>query len=71
MTFENIKTGIISEKQLVKYFGTPAQKKSYSENGRFIGGYKKKFFDKLKRYCKIEDLGDNLFLAAGKTYTVS
>lgn len=61
MTFENIKTGIISEKQLVKYFGTPAQKKSYSENGRFIGGYKKKFFDKLKRYCEIEDLGDRKY----------
>ena len=61
MTFENMKTGIISEKQLVKYFGTPAQKKSYSENGRFIGGYKKKFLDKLKRYCEIEDLGDRKY----------
>lgn len=56
-----IKTGIITEKELIKKYATPAQKKSYHDNGRFIGGYKKKFFDKMKRYCEIEDLGNRKY----------
>lgn len=56
-----IKIGIITEKELVKKYATPAQKKSYQTNGRFIGGYKKKFFDKMNRYCEIEDLGNRKY----------
>ena len=33
---DKIKTGKITEKQLVELFGSDAQKKSYEENGRFV-----------------------------------
>ena len=44
---DKIKTGKITEKQLVELFGSDAQKKSYEENGRFVGNYKNTIFKKL------------------------
>lgn len=52
-----IKIGKITEKQLVKLFGSDAQKKSYEENGRFVGNYKNAIFKKINKYCRIEELG--------------
>ena len=51
-----IKTGKITEKQLVELFGSDAQKKSYEENGRFVGNYKNTIFKKINKYCKIKEL---------------
>nr|DAN96265.1 MAG TPA: hypothetical protein [Caudoviricetes sp.] len=56
-----IKKGKISEKKLVELYGSEAQKKSYKENGRFIGNYKKTLLNKMARYCDIEDLGDRKY----------
>ena len=58
MEKEKIKKGEISESELVRLFGSDAQKKSYEENGRFIGNYKKTLLKKMDRYCEIKDLGD-------------
>lgn len=55
MNKENIKTGKITERELVQLFGSDAQKKSYKENGRFIGNYKNTIFKKINKYCKIEE----------------
>ena len=54
---DKIKTGKITEKQLVELFGSDAQKKSYEENGRFVSKYKTSIFKKINKYCKIEELG--------------
>lgn len=58
MERENLTIGTISEQELVKNFGSPAQKKSYKENGRFVGANKKTIMSKLERYCNIEDCGN-------------
>jgi len=55
MEKENIKLGEISEEELVKAFGSDAQKKSYEENGRFIGNYKNALLKKMSRYCNIKE----------------
>lgn len=52
----NIKTGIISESELVNLFGSEAQKKSYLEKGKFIGTYKTALFKKLNKYCEIKSV---------------
>lgn len=56
-----IKKGKITEKKLVELYGSEAQKKSYKENGRFIGNYKRTLLTKLSRYCDIEDLGNRKY----------
>jgi hypothetical protein len=56
-----IKKGKLTEKKLVELYGSEAQKKSYKENGRFIGNYKKTLLTKMSRYCTIEDLGDRTY----------
>ena len=55
MEIEKIKTGKITEQELVGLFGSDSQKKSYEENGRFIGSYKSAIFKKINKYCKIEE----------------
>ncbi len=52
---QKIKTGKITEKELVELFGSDAQKKSYEENGRFISKYKTSLFNKINKYCNIEE----------------
>lgn len=56
MTKLNIKTGTITESELVNTFGTDAQKKSYLEKGKFIGTYKSALFKKLDKYCEIKPI---------------
>lgn len=55
MEIEKINTGKITEQELVGLFGSDSQKKSYEENGRFIGSYKSAIFKKINKYCKIEE----------------
>jgi len=52
---EKIKTGKITEKELVELFGSDAQKKSYIENGKFVSKYKTSIFKKINKYCTIEE----------------
>ena len=61
MEKEKITIGIISEKELVRLFGTPSAQKSYDENNRFVSGWKKKVLDKAARYCLIADNGDRTY----------
>ena len=61
MEIENIKTGKISEKELVNLFGSDAQKKSYEENRRFVSNHKKTLLTKMQRYCQIKDLGNRTY----------
>ncbi len=61
MEAKNIKTGRIVEKELVRMFGSDAQKKSYEENKRFVGNYKQALLKKLSRYCDIKDLGNRTY----------
>ena len=56
-----IKTGKITEKELVETFGSDAQKKSYEKNGRFIGSYKNSLFKKINKYCLIKENGRNTY----------
>lgn len=58
---QNIKKGKISEKQLVSMYGSDTQKKSYFENGHFVGANKKTLLNKISRYCKINDLGNRTY----------
>lgn len=51
-----IKSGIISEHELVELYGSDAQKKSYAEKGKFIGSYKTALFKKLDKYCDIKPI---------------
>lgn len=53
---ETIKIGIISEHELVELYGSEAQKKSYFDNGRFIGSYKTALFKKINKYCDIKPI---------------
>ena len=57
MNKENIKTGKITEQELVELFGSDAQKKSYKENGKFVSAYKSALFKKINKYCKIKECG--------------
>lgn len=57
MDITQVKGGRFSEKELVELFGSEAQKKSYAENGRFVGNYKNNIFKKINRYCKVEECG--------------
>lgn len=61
MEIEKIKTGKITEQELVELFGTPAQKQSYKDNGRFIGNYKQSLLKKVARYCDIKDLSNHTY----------
>ncbi len=56
MEKENIKLGKISESELVELFGSPSQKKSYAEKGKFTSSYKSSLFKKINKYCKIKPL---------------
>ena len=55
METKNIKTGEITEQELVSLFGSEAQKKSYKSNGHFIGSNKKTLLKNISKYCKIEE----------------
>ena len=57
MKKEDIKTGKITEQELVELFGSDAQKKSYAENGKFVSSYKNALFKKANKYCLIEECG--------------
>ena len=57
MDIKNIKTGKITEHELVELFGSDAQKKSYKENGKFVSKYKTSIFKKINKYCKIKECG--------------
>lgn len=59
MSIENIKEGKITESALVELFGSESQKKSYEDNGRFIGSYKTALFKKLSRHCEIREVKKN------------
>lgn len=54
MEIKNIKTGEITEQELVNLFGSEAQKKSYKSNGHFIGSNKQTLLKNISKYCKIE-----------------
>lgn len=56
MEKKDIKTGKITEQELVKLFGSDAQKKSYTENGRFVSANKNNLFKKINKYCEIKEL---------------
>ena len=56
MNKSDIKTGIITESELVNLFGSDAQKKSYMEKGKFVGTYKNALFKKLNKYCEIKSV---------------
>lgn len=62
MEAKNIKTGKITEKELVESFGSPAQKQSYTQNGHFIGKYKKSLLDKVSRYCNIRECPGRMYM---------
>ena len=53
---ETFKIGIISEHELVELYGSEAQKKSYFDNGRFIGSYKTALFKKINKYCDVKPI---------------
>lgn len=55
MKKEDIKTGKITEQELVNIFGSDAQKKSYAENGKFVSKYKTSLMKKVKKYCNIKE----------------
>lgn len=61
MNIEEIKTGKITEQELVNLFGSDTQKKSYEENGHFVGTHKKTLLKKVERYCVIKDLGNRTY----------
>lgn len=61
MKKENIKTGKITEQDLVELFGSEAQKKSYKENGHFIGANKKTLLKKVSKYCNIKNCGNRIY----------
>lgn len=67
MELENIKTGKFTEKEIVELLGTDGQKKSYSENGHFIGKSKQTFLNRTSRYCNIKEL-DNRTYKISKVY---
>lgn len=55
------KSGKITEQELIEIYGSDSQKKSYLENGHFVGANKKTFLNKVSRYCKIKDLGNRTY----------
>ena len=57
----NIKVGKIKEQDLVQLFGSETQKKSYEENGHFIGTQKKALLKKMTRYCNIKECGNRMY----------
>lgn len=61
MTTENIKTGKLTEQELVELFGSDAIKKSYSEISKFKGHQKNTLLTKATRYCNIKDLGNRKY----------
>ena len=61
MKKEDIKTGKITEKELVELFGSDAVKKSYSELEKFKGHQKNDTLKKISRYCDIKDLGNRIY----------
>lgn len=61
MEKENIKEGKITEQDLVELFGSDSQKKSYEENGHFIGKNKKTLLTKVSKYCNIKDCGNRTY----------
>lgn len=61
MEKSTIKKGKLSEQKLVELYGSDTQKKSYLENGHFVGANKKILLSKVSRYCNIEDLGNRIY----------
>jgi len=61
METKNIKTGEITEQELVSLFGSEAQKKSYKSNGHFIGSNKQTLLKNISKYCKIEHCGRRIY----------
>lgn len=61
METKNIKTGEITEQELVSLFGSEAQRKSYKSNGHFIGSNKQTLLKNISKYCKIEDCGRRIY----------
>jgi hypothetical protein len=61
MEKDKIKIGTIKEDVLVESFGSDSQKKSYAENGHFVGTQKKTLLSKMERYCNIKDLGNRKY----------
>lgn len=61
MEKEKIKTGRITEQKLVELFGSDSQKKSYTENGRFVSAYKNALFKKINKYCAIKETGRRMY----------
>lgn len=61
MEIEKIKTGTLTEQELVNLFGSEGQKKSYKENGKLIGANKKTLLTKMEKYCNIKDLGNRKY----------
>lgn len=61
MGTESIKIGKFKEKEIVEVLGTDGQKKSYEENGHFVGKSKQTFLNRVSRYCDIKDLGNRTY----------
>lgn len=61
MEIKKIKTGEITEQELVNLFGNKAQKKSYKKNGRFVSNYKQSLLKNVSKYCKIKDYGKRIY----------
>lgn len=56
-TEKEIKKGRITEKELVRLFGSETLKKSYERNGHFVGANKKTLLSCAARYCSVKNLG--------------
>lgn len=61
METKNIRTGEVAEQELVHLFGSVAQKKSYKDNGHFVGSNKQTLLKNISKYCKIEDCGRRIY----------
>ena len=58
---KEIFTGIISEKELVKTFGTKKQIAVYEDNDKFIGCGKATILRNARQYCDVADLGNRQY----------
>lgn len=58
----NLKTGELKTKELVKIFGTKKQQDNYTKDKRLNTTAKQRILTKAKNFCDIEDLGKGKFI---------
>lgn len=61
MNKENLKNGIVSEKDLVNIFATTGQAQKYFSVNKFTGNNKNILLKEVSRYCSIVDLGNRQY----------